>query len=219
MQLARGGRRPAQRRQPLGIAASPRTRASATCGKSRRITGVQFEWLATGRGAMALCDDVRAGTRCRRPTRCWWTTRIELRLLRAFRAVSAQSRVSLVELSEQLAAGRLRRERATAQAATGRHGRRGTMRSFTGLSSLGPLGRRARPRLLLHLSRPGDSRAHRRRAGRRAPGRLRQRRSGRALGVPVAGRGRTCRRSAAGDQDGRRSPGRADRPGHEPASG
>jgi transcriptional regulator with XRE-family HTH domain len=75
-----------------------------------RITGVQFEWLATGRGAMALCDDVRLESV---PTAdaLLVDEPIELRLLRAFRAVSAPSRVSLVELCEQLAAGRLGRPR------------------------------------------------------------------------------------------------------------
>jgi transcriptional regulator with XRE-family HTH domain len=75
-----------------------------------RITGVQFEWLATGRGAMALCNDVRLESV---PTAdaLLVDEPIELRLLRAFRAVSGQSRVSLVELSEQLAAGRLGRPR------------------------------------------------------------------------------------------------------------
>lgn len=75
-----------------------------------RITGVQFEWLATGRGAMALCDDVRLESV---PTAdaLLVDEPIELRLLRAFRAVTGQSRVSLVELSEQLAAGRLGRPR------------------------------------------------------------------------------------------------------------
>ncbi|WP_159016575.1 helix-turn-helix transcriptional regulator [Cognatiluteimonas profundi] len=70
-----------------------------------RVTGVQFEWLATGRGGMALCDDVRLASV---PTAdaLLVDEPIELRLMRAFRAVSASSRVSLVEIAEQLAASR-----------------------------------------------------------------------------------------------------------------
>lgn len=70
-----------------------------------RITGVQFEWLATGRGAMALCDEVRLESV---PTAdaLLVDEPIELRLLRAFRAASAPSRISLVEIAEQLASAR-----------------------------------------------------------------------------------------------------------------
>jgi transcriptional regulator with XRE-family HTH domain len=70
-----------------------------------RVTGVQFEWLATGRGGMALCDDVRLASV---PTAdaLLVDEPIELRLMRAFRAVSASSRVSLVEIAEQLASSR-----------------------------------------------------------------------------------------------------------------
>jgi transcriptional regulator with XRE-family HTH domain len=70
-----------------------------------RVTGVQFEWLATGRGDMALCDEVRLASV---PTAdaLLVDEPIELRLMRAFRSVSAPSRVSLVEIAEQLAASR-----------------------------------------------------------------------------------------------------------------
>lgn len=75
-----------------------------------KVTGVQFEWLATGRGGMALCDEVRLASV---PTAdaLLVDEPIELRLLRAFRAASAQSRVSLVEIAEQLAATRIGRPR------------------------------------------------------------------------------------------------------------
>ena len=78
-------------------------------------TGVQFEWLATGRGTMlmsavAVCDpgngivveDVQ-----------------ELDLLRAFRDVPLQSRPVLVELAQQLA--RQRANRAAAKPTTLMH--------------------------------------------------------------------------------------------------
>ena len=61
-------------------------------------TGVNFEWLATGRGAAAtLEEDI--------PTA--YAILVdddqEMRLVEAFRKVPAASRVSLVELAEQLA--------------------------------------------------------------------------------------------------------------------
>jgi transcriptional regulator with XRE-family HTH domain len=77
------------------------------------ITAVQFEWLATGRGAMALPEDVRLAS-VPAADALLVDEPIELRLLRAFRATSAQSRVSLVEIAEQLASireGRLNNAR------------------------------------------------------------------------------------------------------------
>jgi transcriptional regulator with XRE-family HTH domain len=76
-------------------------------------TGVQFEWLATGRGAMAMCAEVRMDSV---PTAQALLVEepIELRLLRAFRHASPQSRVSLVEIVEQLAAQRTGRPREAA---------------------------------------------------------------------------------------------------------
>ena len=66
------------------------------------LTGVQFEWLATGRGAMApssdaLLDSISAvdAVLVDDPQ--------ERRLLSAFRDAPAQSRVPLLELAEQLA--------------------------------------------------------------------------------------------------------------------
>ncbi len=83
------------------------------------VTGVQFEWLATGRGAMVLCEDVRMDSV---PTADALLVEepIELRLVHAFRNAPPQSRVSLVEIIEQLAQQRTGRprdaHRATAQA-------------------------------------------------------------------------------------------------------
>lgn len=74
------------------------------------LTGVQFEWLATGRGPMtpspeALLDSVAAvdAVMVEDPQ--------ERRLLAAFREAPAQSRLPLLELAEQLAAHRLGRAR------------------------------------------------------------------------------------------------------------
>lgn len=77
-----------------------------------RVTGVQFEWLATGRGGMTLCDDVRLASV---PTAeaLLVDEPIELRLLRAFRGAPGASRVALVEIAEHLAAGRIGRPRDT----------------------------------------------------------------------------------------------------------
>ena len=74
------------------------------------VAGVQFEWLATGRGGMALSDEVRMDSV---PTAeaMLIDEPIELRLLHAFREVSAQSRVSLVDIIEQLASQRTGRSR------------------------------------------------------------------------------------------------------------
>ena len=72
------------------------------------LTGVQFEWLATGRGPMtpssdAMLDSIAAvdAVLVDDPQ--------ERRLLSAFRDAPAQSRVPLLELAEQLAAQRVGR--------------------------------------------------------------------------------------------------------------
>lgn len=75
------------------------------------LTGVQIEWLATGRGPMTpsadtLLDSVAAvdAVLVEDPQ--------ERRLLAAFRGASVQSRLPLLELAEQLAAQRVGRSRA-----------------------------------------------------------------------------------------------------------
>ncbi len=77
-------------------------------------TGVQFEWLVTGRGAMSLCNEVRMDSV---PTAAALLVEepIELRLLHAFRDASPQARVSLVEVVEELAAQRTGRSRDTSR--------------------------------------------------------------------------------------------------------
>jgi transcriptional regulator with XRE-family HTH domain len=74
------------------------------------LTGVQFEWLATGRGPMtpsaeSLLDSVSA------VDAVLIDDPLERRLLNAFREAPAQSRVPLLELAEQLAAQRVGRAR------------------------------------------------------------------------------------------------------------
>ena len=69
------------------------------------LTGVQFEWLATGRGAMtpsseAMLDAISA------VDALLVDDPQERRLLSAFRDAPAQSRVPLLELAEQLATQR-----------------------------------------------------------------------------------------------------------------
>ena len=72
-------------------------------------TGVQFEWLATGRGAMLMSAVVAV---CDPGNGIVVEDAQELDLLRAFRDVPLQSRPVLVELAQQLA--RQRANRATA---------------------------------------------------------------------------------------------------------
>ena len=71
--------------------------------------GVQFEWLATGRGTMLLSEQVRTD-----PTGAANILMVEdeheVELLRAYRDTSPQSRLVLVELAQQLARQRLGRK-------------------------------------------------------------------------------------------------------------
>lgn len=74
------------------------------------VTGVQFEWLATGRGRMTLAgadamDHVAAADAT------LVDDAFEMRLLAAFRTLPARSRAPLVELMEQMAELRLGRAR------------------------------------------------------------------------------------------------------------
>lgn len=91
------------------------------------VTGVQFEWLATGRGGMALSDEVRMDSV---PTAeaLLIDEPIELRLLHAFRDVSAQSRVSLVDIIEQLASHRTGRSRDSMARSAAAHAEAGSTR-------------------------------------------------------------------------------------------
>lgn len=70
--------------------------------------GVQFEWLATGRGSMLLSEQARQDM-----TPAAHALMVEdeqeLELLRAYRETTPQSRMVLVELAQQLARQRLGR--------------------------------------------------------------------------------------------------------------
>ncbi len=91
------------------------------------VTQVQFEWLVTGRGAMALSNDVRLDSV---PTAeaLLVDEPIELRLLYAFRDVSPQSRVSLVDIIEQLASQRTGRSRESMARSAAAHAGAGSTR-------------------------------------------------------------------------------------------
>ncbi len=89
-------------------------------------TEVNFEWLATGRGAMTLSRDVMLDSIA--PAYALLVEEpIELRLLAAFRGTTLQSRLALVEIAEELAVqrvGRARRARTnTASPSLRNHGR------------------------------------------------------------------------------------------------
>lgn len=69
------------------------------------VTGIHFEWLATGRGPMfvsseALLDSMPAAEGV------FIDDGIELRLIRAFRQAPVAGRIALVELAECLSATR-----------------------------------------------------------------------------------------------------------------
>ena len=67
--------------------------------------GVQFEWLATGRGSMLLSDQQQdAGSDTKMVL---VEDEQEVELLRAYRETSPQSRMVLVELAQQLARQRI----------------------------------------------------------------------------------------------------------------
>lgn len=74
------------------------------------VTGVQFEWLATGRGQMApsrdtVLDSVSA------VDALLVDDPLEQRLLEAFREAPVRARLALVELMEELAGQRVGRQR------------------------------------------------------------------------------------------------------------
>jgi len=79
------------------------------------ITGVQFEWLATGRGTMGLSPDTALDSVAAADAMLVEDP-LELRLLAAFRAAPTRSKAPLVEVVEQLAQLRTGRPRAGAKA-------------------------------------------------------------------------------------------------------
>lgn len=80
------------------------------------VTGIQFEWLATGRGEMPLSKDMRLDSIATAEA-LLVEDPLEFRLVEAFRAAPLRTRLSLLEVMEELAAQRLGRA----------NGRRGTV--------------------------------------------------------------------------------------------
>lgn len=107
--------------EAVGVQRSAVSHWEAVQGKSpsmsnlRRVatvTAVQFEWLATGRGRMALSpEDALDGVSAVDATMV--DEPLELRMLAAFRTISARAQAPLVEIMEQMAALRTGRSRST----------------------------------------------------------------------------------------------------------
>lgn len=119
----------AQLAQAVGVQRSAVSHWEAPQGKNPSVkhlrevalaTGVQFEWLATGRGQMApsrdeLLDSVAAADAL------LIDDPLEQRLVVAFRAAPVRARLALVEVVEELALQRTGRPRG--QGGTSRPGR------------------------------------------------------------------------------------------------
>ena len=108
--------------EAVGVQRSAVSHWEAVQGKSpsmtnlRRVatvTGVQFEWIATGRGRMSLsADEALDGVSA--VDAAMVDEPLELRMLAAFRSLPARSQAPLVELMEQMAelrTGRVRTRR------------------------------------------------------------------------------------------------------------
>lgn len=74
------------------------------------VAGVQFEWLATGRGKMTLSADTTLDSVAAAQGQLI-DDPLEMRLIAAFRAAPARARAPLVEVAEQLAMSRTGRAR------------------------------------------------------------------------------------------------------------
>jgi transcriptional regulator with XRE-family HTH domain len=74
------------------------------------VAGVQFEWLATGRGNMTLSADTALDSVAAAQGELI-DDPLELRLIAAFREAPIRARAPLVEVAEQLAASRTGRAR------------------------------------------------------------------------------------------------------------
>lgn len=106
--------------EAVGVQRSAVSHWEAVQGKSpsmsnlRRVatvTGVQFEWIATGRGRMSLSpDEALDGVSAVDATMV--DEPLELRMLTAFRSLPPRSQAPLVELMEQMAELRTGRVRA-----------------------------------------------------------------------------------------------------------
>ena len=82
------------------------------------VTGVQFEWLATGRGKMSLSQDTAMDSVAAADA-LLIDDPLELRLIAAFREAPTRSRAPLVEVAEQLAELRTGRPRSSGGKARG----------------------------------------------------------------------------------------------------
>jgi transcriptional regulator with XRE-family HTH domain len=74
------------------------------------VTGVAFEWLATGRGKMQLSEDAVLDS-VSAADAILVEDSLELRLVTSFREASPRTRIAMVEILEELTARRLGRNR------------------------------------------------------------------------------------------------------------
>lgn len=88
------------------------------------VTGLQFEWLATGRGDMSLSKDAQLDSIATAEA-LLVEDPLEFRLLHAFRDAPLRARLSLLEVMESLASQRTGRSR-TQHSATMSLGGNGT---------------------------------------------------------------------------------------------
>src|SRR3546814_10942103 len=65
------------------------------------VTGVHFEWLATGRGPMSVAGEVLLDS-IEAAEGIFIEDALEMRLIRAFRSAPLSARLALIELSECL---------------------------------------------------------------------------------------------------------------------
>lgn len=121
MRLARrqAGMSQAALAKAVGVQRSAVSHWEAAVGKSPNaahlreaalVTGVQFEWLATGRGRMNLSSEVALDSVATAEA-LLVDDPLELRLIAAFRDAPPRAQVPLVEIAEQLASQRTGRPR------------------------------------------------------------------------------------------------------------
>jgi len=91
-------------------AALGKSPSAAHLREAALATGVQFEWLATGRGRMNLSSEVAMDSVATAEA-LLVDDPLELRLIMAFRDAPPRAQVPLVEIAEQLASQRTGRPR------------------------------------------------------------------------------------------------------------
>jgi transcriptional regulator with XRE-family HTH domain len=127
IRLARrvGGLSQSQLAQAVGVQRSAVSHWEAPVGKNPSVshlrqialvTGIQFEWLATGRGEMPLSREVQLDSIATADA-LLIEDPLEFRLVEAFRAAPLRTRLSLLEVMEELAAQRTGRNSARRSAA------------------------------------------------------------------------------------------------------